>query len=125
MRFLSIEAVLELHSRSIERFGGTEGIRDRGSLESAVIHPQNVLFYARGDLYDVAAAYAFHIAESQAFLDGNKRTAAAAALAMLRTNHVQPAISELELYDLIIGIAEKRAGKAELAAYLRRTCRPV
>lgn len=76
-RFLSFEEVEEIHRDAIEQFGGTLGIRDKGSLESAIFHPQNVYFYGGGDLFDIAAAYAYHIAEAQAFLDGNKRAAVA------------------------------------------------
>jgi death-on-curing protein len=122
MRFLSLQDVLLIHERSIERFGGMVGIRDQGGLESAVFHPQNIHFYRQGDVYDVAAAYAFHIAEGQCFLDGNKRTAVGSALVLLHNNGVVLGISEFELYDLIIGIAEKRVTKADLAAYLRKTC---
>lgn len=62
--FLSVEDVEFLHQRSIARFGGTLGIRDRAGLESAVNHPKNVYFYGQGDYFDIAASYAFHIAES-------------------------------------------------------------
>ena len=81
--FLSVAQVMALHRLSLERHGGQDGLRDAATFESAVMHPQNVWFYAGGDLCDVAAAYAYHLAESQAFLDGNKRTGMAAALAAL------------------------------------------
>jgi hypothetical protein len=55
----------------------------------------------------VAAAYAFHIAESQCFLDGNIRTAVAAALNFLAINDVRGRFDDLLLYDYMIGIAEK------------------
>ena len=70
--FLTLEHVEAIQKEGIERFGGILGIRDKGSLESAIFHPQNAYFYGGGDLFDVAAAYAYHIAEAQAFLDGNK-----------------------------------------------------
>jgi death-on-curing protein len=124
IRFLSLEDVMRLHTASIRRFGGTLGVRDQGGLESAVFHPQNVYFYGQGDIYDVAAAYAFHIAEGQCFLDGNKRTAVAAALVILRKNGADLGINERDLYDLVIGIAEKRVSKSDLAAYLRRSSPP-
>jgi death-on-curing protein len=119
--FLTVSQVLRLHVRSIEEFGGTMGIRDLGGLRAAVHQPQNVFFYGGGDLYDISAAYAFHIAESQSFLDGNKRTGIGAAIAFLRLNGVKTMFDELKLYDLLIGIAEKRVTKADLADYLRRT----
>src|ERR1700678_2503952 len=118
--FLTLDQVEALHRRALEQHGGQDGVRDPWALESAVIHPRNVFYYAQGDLFDVAAAYAFHLAESQAFLDGNKRTGIAVALVFLRLNGVTVSRATEELYAAMIAIAEKRMGKPELAALLRR-----
>ena len=119
-RFLKIEEVLRGHQRSLELFGGIDGVRDEGGLESAVMHPQNVFFYGGGDLFDVAAAYAFHIAEAQAFLDGNKRTAAIAALTFLRSNGVNVDFDSMpRLHEAMIGIAKRKMDKGGLAGVLR------
>lgn len=117
--FLSVEQVECLHEAAINRFGGSHGLRDRLLLEGAVFHPRNVYYYAQGDLFDVAAGYAFHISEAQAFLDGNKRTAIAAALVFLDGNGVTISSQTQRLYDAMIGISEKRVSKADLAALLR------
>jgi death-on-curing protein len=71
--FLELEEVLGLHEREIEAFGGTLGIRDQGLLESAVAMPRASIGgqLVHGSLFGMAAAYAFHIAENQPFLDGN------------------------------------------------------
>jgi prophage maintenance system killer protein len=69
---------------------------------------------------DIAAAYAFHIAEAQAYLDGNKRTAVGAALTFLNSNGVSTSADSMPIYDVMIAIAERRAGKPELAEVLRR-----
>ena len=87
-------------------------------LGTAVNHPQNVFHYANGDLFDIAAAYAFHIAEAQAFLDGNKRAAASAALNFLEANGVYKHFDAVSFYDAMIAIAEKRITKSDLAASL-------
>ncbi len=87
--FLSVQQVEALHDEAICQFGGTHGIRDRATLESAIFHPQNVFFYGKADLYEIAAAYAFHLAEAQAVLDGNKRVAVAAALTFLEANGIR------------------------------------
>ncbi len=118
--FLSVEDVEFLHDRAIARYGGTLGIRDQGGLEAAVNHPKNVFYYGQGDCFDIAAAYAFHIAEAQAFLDGNKRTAVAAALLFLEINGVHTVFDWTQLYDAMIAIAERRLNKAGLASLLRR-----
>ena len=118
-RFLQIEQVLELHEESINQYGGTHGLRDPGGLESAVMQPQNVFFYANGSLFDIAAAYAFHIAEAQAFLDGNKRTAATSALAFLGDNGVNIRFDSLPaLHVAMIAIANRQLDKPGLAALL-------
>jgi death on curing protein len=83
-RFLTLDEVYYLHDESLARFGGSAGIRDVGLVESALGSAQNVYWYARADHFEIASAYAYHLAESQAFLDGNKRTAVAAAIMFLR-----------------------------------------
>ncbi len=80
----------------------------------------NTWFYGRGDLYDVAAAYAFHIAEAQAFIDGNKRTAVAAALSFLGKNGEPVLEDDGSIYQAMIDIANHRLDKPGLAAIFRR-----
>lgn len=119
--FLTHGQVEALHRLALEQSGGPEGVRDALGLDSAVIHPRNVHHYRQGDLFDVAAAYAFHLAESQAFFDGNKRTGMAAALVFLRLNGVTVSQATDELYAAMIAVAERRMDKPELASLLRRT----
>ncbi|MHB8523033.1 MAG: type II toxin-antitoxin system death-on-curing family toxin [Limisphaerales bacterium] len=121
--FLSVEHVEYLHRESITRYGGILGVRDRAGLEAAVNHPINVFYYGQGDLFDIAAAYAYHIAEAQAFLDGNKRTAIAAALNFLNLNGCKAVFDPLALYDAMIAIAERRMTKSQFAASLRQQAR--
>ncbi len=110
-----------LHRRSLEEHGGLDGIRNENGLESALAQPMNVFFYGQGDLFDMTAAYAFHLAENQPFIDGNKRTAITTALAFLELNGVSTsAIPNRDLYDAMIAIAEKRLDKAGLAEIFRR-----
>jgi len=106
----------------LELHGGQDGLRDESAFESAVMQPRNAWHYAQGDLFDVAAAYAFHIAEAQAFVDGNKRAGMSAALVFLEGNGVSVPEATGELYAAMIAIAERRAGKPELAALLRNLC---
>ena len=67
IRFLSLEDVLELHEMQLAHYGGATGIRDSGLLESAVMMPQASFGgqYVHEGIYEMAAAYAFHIAENQ------------------------------------------------------------
>ncbi len=94
-------------------------MRDESMVLSSLGAAENVHYYGGGDLFEIAAAYAFHISQAQAFLDGNKRTAVAAALLFLRANGVQGVPDQGRLYDAMIAIAERRLDKAGLATLLR------
>ena len=120
--FLTIEQIKTLHRIALERHGGQDGVRDAATLESAALQPCNVWLYGQGGLFDIAAAYAFHLAETQAFIDGNKRTGMAAALVFLEGNGVPVPEATEELYQAMIAMAEPRLDKPALAALLRRLC---
>lgn len=119
-RFLTIAEVLYLHDESLKRFGGSAGIREAGLVGSALGSAQNAYWYGRGNLYDIAAAYAFHLAQAQAFVDGNKRTAVAAAIAFLKVNGAGFPTDDGALYSAMIDIAKKTLDKPGLAAVIRR-----
>lgn len=116
--FLTREVIDNIHADSLALFGGSAGVRDDGLIESALGSAQNAWFYGRGDLFEVAAAYAFHLSQAQAFIDGNKRTGIAAALIFLEYNGVPSRVDDGTLYDAMIGIAERRLNKPQLAAVL-------
>ncbi len=118
--FLSPAIIEQLHADSLALFGGSAGVRDRGLVESALASARNTYLYGRGDVFDIAASYAFHIAEAQAYLDGNKRTAVAAALTFLKGNDVKLRLDETLIYNAMIAIAEKRMTKFDLAAIFRK-----
>jgi death-on-curing protein len=72
------------------------------------------------DVYGIAAAHAFHIAESRGFVDGNKRSAMAAAAVFLELNGCVDRADDMILYDAMIAISARRMTKAQLAEVLRR-----
>jgi death-on-curing protein len=118
--FLEHDEVLRIHARSLDEHGGRDGIRDLGLIESALASAKNILFYAGGDWFDIAAGYAFHLAEAQAFIDGNKRTAVVAALVFLAKNGIYVTPATWELYNAMIDVAEKKKSKADLAEIFRK-----
>lgn len=118
--FLELDEVLCIHARSLAEHGGRDGVRDLGLVESALASAKNILFYAGGDWFDVAAGYAFHLAEAQAFIDGNKRTAVVAALVFLAKNGIYATPATWELYNAMIDVAEKKKNKADLAGIFRK-----
>ena len=115
--FLSFDDVLDLHEMQLASYGGATGIRDVGLLESAVMMPKASFGgqYLHEGVFEMAAAYAFHIAENQPFVDGNKRTALAAALVFLDWHGVEIDDPDEKLYGAMIGLAQKRLEKSELA----------
>jgi death-on-curing protein len=119
--FLDVEDVLLIHEEQLPRYGGSPGIRDRGLLESAVAMPRATAGgeFAHEDLFAMAAAYAFHLAQNQPFVDGNKRTGLLAALVFLDFNGVEIADPKGRLYDAMISMAERRLDKAGMARLLR------
>ena len=118
--FLSRAQVDDIHAESLKQHGGIDGVRDSGLVDSAMAAAINTHYYGYGDLFDIAAAYAFHLAESQAFLDGNKRTAIASALTFLDGNGVYRTPDQAELYQAMIDIANHKLDKPGLAAIFRR-----
>lgn len=86
--FLTYEEILEFHADQLRLFGGQDGIRDDGVLRSAVATPQASFdgAFLHENVFQMAAAYAFHLAEGQPFVDGNKRTGLNAALVFLELN---------------------------------------
>lgn len=124
--FLTVEDVLELHADQIAIYGGDPGIRDRGLIESAVATPAATFGgeFLHKDVFAMAAAYAFHIAESQGFVDGNKRTGLAAAYAFLGLNGYRLREVGDRLYDAMVAISAHELDKEGLAQALREMAMP-
>ena len=102
------------HSKLIERYGGSHGVRDQGVLESALAAAQNRYFYEEADLATCAATYLFHLSQAHAFIDGNKRIAWAIALLFLEMNGVVLTVSETEGEEFCLGIADSRIARDEV-----------
>jgi death-on-curing protein len=118
--FLGKQEVLAYHRQQIDLFGGAPGIGDEGLLESSLIQPQNVYLYnSQADLFDIAAAYAFHIAKNHPFHDGNKRTALQSALGFLSVNETEIVASEVALYEAMILLTTSELSKDQFAVFLR------
>lgn len=123
VRFLSIENILAVRTDTIQHEGGPQGIRDVGLLESAVAMPQSQFGgrYLHEGLAAMAAAYQYHLCRNHAFIDGNKRAAAFAALLFLRLNGVPterlPVGRDLE--RITLAVASGAMAKGELIAWLR------
>ncbi len=120
--FLSLDQVVRIHAAMIERYGGHPGLRDPGLLASALAVPRASFGgqYLHGDVFEMAAAYLFHIVSNHPFFDGNKRAGAASAVVFLVMNDVGILADEDGLVDITMAVARSEATKAEVAAFFRR-----
>ena len=123
--FLTLDEVPALHEDQIRRYGGATGLRDPGLLSSA-LGAVSATFGGRflhESPFEMAAAYLSHLARNHLFVDGNKRTALACALAFLWMNDVVVEADDDELTALVLAVAEGRATKAEAAVFLLQNSR--
>jgi death on curing protein len=119
-RFITKEIALRLHVRSIEEHGGSHGLRDEGVFESALAAAENGYFYEEASLTICAATYAYHLTKAHAFIDGNKRIAAAVAETFLEWNgHLLDATND-EIVDLFLAIAANQCTREEVEAFFQQ-----
>jgi death on curing protein len=125
--FLTLDEVLALHADQIDRYGGSHGIRDLGLLESAHAAPRAAFAggFLHGTVPEMAAAYLYHLVRNHPFVDGNKRAGLAAAIAFLGLNGLWLEAEEDALVGLVVGVAEGRLAKAEVAVFLQRHVLPL
>jgi death on curing protein len=125
IEFLSLERVLALHAYQVEHFGGDAGVLNPGLLESALAQPAASFggAYLHEDLASMAAAYLFHICKNHPFADGNKRTATHAAVVFLELNGHELDLPLDEAEQLVLGVAEGKVEKEEVARFFRRLMR--
>jgi death on curing protein len=117
--FLQTSEVLFLHTRLIQTSGGMPGLRDRGALEAALAAPQQRAHYEAADALCCAATYAYHLSQAHAFLDGNKRVAAAATELFLELNGLTLPATDRELIDLFMQIAANMLSRDSVEQLLR------
>jgi death-on-curing protein len=124
--FLSVAQVLAIHRGMIREFGGARGVRDRGLLEAAVTMPaaQYGGRFLHEDIPAMAAAYLFHICKAHSFVDGNKRTALAAAEVFLMLNGLELSATNAELEHVTRAVADGSVTKAELTTFFRSQVTP-
>jgi death-on-curing protein len=117
--WIELREVLAAHSEQLAAYGGSDGVRDRTLLESAIAKPLNVFAYGEPDIFDLAASYAFGIARNYAFIDGNKRTAASISLGFLYINGWDIQAEKEDEYFAFLHLAEGTLSEQEMAAWFR------
>ena len=114
---------IELHSRLIERFGGKDGVRDMGLLESALMRPQTGYYKS---LSLEAAALLQSLAQNHAFIDGNKRVAFATTAIFLRMNGYRLKVDADNGESFIIDrVINSKAEIDEIAGWLEKNMKAV
>jgi len=116
------EAVLALHERLLAEFGGRDGLRDEGLLDSALEHPRQLFAYGKPDLFDLAAAYAFGLVRNHPFVDGNKRIGFTTAILFLDLNGLRVTASEADAALNTLALAADELNQAAYSGWLRATC---
>ncbi len=117
--WLDVDEVIDMHAEQLAIFGGPEGIRDRGLLESAVLRPVNQWNYGQADMAALAAAYAFGLARNHAFVDGNKRIAFHAMMVFLRVNDIPFAPDPAHATAIILSLAAGEVSEESLTRWIR------
>jgi len=103
--WLDTTIVLDVHAEQLALFGGADGVRDLGLLESALARPLNKFAYGETNFAALAAAYAFGIARNHAFVDGNKRAAFASIIVFLGLNGIDFDVPPEAATAIILGLA--------------------
>ena len=117
--WLEVDEVIDMHAEQLAIFGGPEGIRDHGLLESAVLRPVNQWHYGQTDLAALAAAYAFGLARNHAFVDGNKRIAFHAMMVFLRGNDIAFAPDPAHATEIILSLAAGEVSEESLTRWIK------
>lgn len=117
--WLTTEIMLDIHAEQLAIFGGPEGVRHIGTLESALDRPRNKFAYGETDLAALAAAYGFGVARNHPFVDGNKRAAFAAIIVFLGLNDVEFLVPEAHATVIILDLAAGEVSEESLARWIR------
>ena len=125
MVFLTLDDILESHLNQIDIYGGSHGIRDIGLLESAIAQPEASFGgqYLHADIFEMAAAYLYHLVMNHPFVDGNKRVGLEAALIFLEINDESLIANDDELVDLVLKTTAGQIGKRQIAEFFRSHCK--
>ena len=120
--WITREVIMATQMKLLERFGGLEGVRDEGLLESAMYRPRQLFNYGKPTIFDMAAAYATGLVKNHPFLDGNKRIGFVAAYIFLGANGHALQAPEEDAALRTLALAAGEMGEGEYAAWLEESC---
>lgn len=114
-----------IHLSQIREHGGQYGIRDTNLLESALSRPINRWAYRQeSDIFNLAATYGYGLSKNHCFVDGNKRVAFMVMYTFLGLNGYVIDVTEPEVVDIMLGVADSSVSEEQLTAWLRRHTKP-
>lgn len=116
---------LKIHDAAVAEHGGPPEVRDKGLLESALHQPQNLFFYEKPTLFDLAVAYAERIIKNHPFVDGNKRTAYVVMVLFLKLNGYELTANKDERVTKFIELASSKVTANDFATWLRQNTKKI
>lgn len=122
-QYLTLDEVLAIHERVVDRFGGSAGVRDLGLVESALYRPQTGYYQ---DLMEEAGALFESLLMNHPFIDGNKRVAFFATDVFLRLNGWKLRLEGKEAHRFLMSLIESNQADFEhLVNWIRQTAEPL
>lgn len=121
MKYLTPQNVIQIHFELVESTGGSQGLRDLGLLESAVMRPQQT--FSGKDLYPTlilkAAALVHSLLLNHVFVDGNKRTATISMVEFLILNRKKIKATNEEIVDFALWVENKKPTIGQIAKWIK------
>ncbi len=124
-RWINRSALVRLHDMGIAQFGGAQGLRDEGMLDSALSRPESLAHYGAPDVAELAAAYGYGLVKNHAFVDGNKRVAFLAVGLFLRLNGYALNANQADATTTVLKLAASEMTEIDFAAWIRHNSQPV
>jgi death-on-curing protein len=121
--WIRLDVVLVMHEEALMLYGGPEGVRDLGLLESALARPKNIFVYGQQEDVSIArfaAAYAKGIVANHPFMDGNKRTAFTVSLTFLKLNGLELTATKEDRVLTFWSLAAGEISEEQLALWFER-----
>ena len=121
-----LQAILDLHRQSVDRFGGSHGVRDLGGVEAALARAEQLIAYGGEAIgvHEVAAAIGYSITKNRhPFVDGNKRAGWFAMFVTLRLNGWYLDAREADATAIVLGVADGSVDETTLVEFLRTNSR--
>ena len=120
--FLMFEDINDIHENQIALYGGSNGVRDKGLLQSALSMPMASFggSFLHRDIFEMGAAYLYHIVQNHPFIDGNKRTGAVSALTFLALNGYKLKATQDDFEAMVLSVASSKMEKEGVAEFLKK-----